>query len=107
MLTHIESLIHKYIPSSKIFMFGSTANRLAFPGSDIDVLVVENSISFDRLYNDVHQILYQSGEFEYVEAIRSTTVPVIQASHQKTGISMDIVINAEDGLKGLSLVMSL
>ena len=54
MLTHIEEMIHNHIPSAKVFMFGSTANRLAFPGSDIDILIVENTYKFNDLYNGIH-----------------------------------------------------
>ena len=53
-------------------MFGSTANRLALPGSDIDVLVVENNIANHNLYEAVHRILIKSGEFEQIEAIRNS-----------------------------------
>lgn len=34
-------------------------------------------------------------------------MPIIQARHKKTGVSIDMVIDREDGLQGLCLVSSL
>lgn len=51
--------------------------------------------------------MVESNEFDSIDDIRNTSVPIIQAYHKKTGISMDIVMNRDDGLKGLALVTSL
>ena len=45
------------IPGTKVTMFGSTANRLAFSGSDIDVLIINNDIGYGNLYNYVLGIM--------------------------------------------------
>jgi hypothetical protein len=62
-------------------MFGSTANRFALPGSDIDVLIlhpdVTQSHTYNLLYEAILQILLASKEFIEIEPIKSTTVPII------------------------------
>ncbi len=64
LLKDIESLIQKYLPDSKVFMFGSTANRLALPDSDIDVLVcidhVKESSTYNILYETIYHIILDS-----------------------------------------------
>lgn len=83
-------------------MFGSTANRLALPGSDIDVLVcvdhVTHNTTYNLLFDCVHLIIRNSQKFEEIEPIKTSQVPIIQARHRKTGISIDLVIDREDGL---------
>ena len=54
---HLEEMVKKYIPTAKVFMFGSTANRLAFPGSDIDILIIENSKNFGDLFAVIYLIM--------------------------------------------------
>lgn len=92
-------------------MFGSTANRFALPGSDIDVLIlhpdVTQSHTYNLLYEAILQILLASKEFIEIEPIKSTTVPIIQARHKKTQISVDIVLEREDGMQGLILIRTL
>jgi DNA polymerase sigma len=51
LLDLIESLIKEHIPEAQVFMFGSTANRLALPGSDIDVLVCLDSVKDSPTYS--------------------------------------------------------
>lgn len=110
-LSRIEALIKEHIPQASVFMFGSTANRLALPGSDIDVLVCTDHVTMSQtcnlLYECVLAIIKKSGEFDEIEPIKTAAVPIIQARHKKTGVSLDLVIDREDGLQGLCLVMSL
>ncbi len=80
-----------------MYMFGSTANRLALPGSDIDVLVycphVTSSQTYNLLYEAILQIVVSSKEFDEIEPIKTCQVPIIQARHKKSGISIDLVID--------------
>jgi DNA polymerase sigma len=92
-------------------MFGSTANRLALPGSDIDVLIcvpnVTCSFTYNLVYEIVLHILIGSKEFDEIEPIKTSQVPIISARHIESGVSLDMVIDREDGLQGLCLVNSL
>ncbi|TNV78011.1 hypothetical protein FGO68_gene9181 [Halteria grandinella] len=110
-LSELESLIKSHIPLASVALFGSTANRLALPGSDIDILIslplVTVSHTYGLLYESIVAILQGSDLVEQVEAIRTAAVPIVQARHKATGISVDIVIEREDGLQGLCLVMAL
>eukprot|EP00347_Sterkiella_histriomuscorum_P015534 403356668 len=107
LLSLLGNLIQAKIPETKAYMFGSTANRLAFAGSDIDVLIMNDDYGYSNLYNHVLQIIVESREFDDIDDIRNTAVPIIQAKHIKTGICVDLVMNRDDGLKGLSLVTTL
>ena len=83
-------------------MFGSTANRLALPGSDIDVLVcvphVTCSFTYNLLYETVLHILIASQAFDEIEPIKTSQVPIISARHIASGVSLDMVIDRDDGL---------
>ena len=83
-------------------MFGSTANRLALRGSDIDVLVINDKVRF--LYDEIAKLMIESPIFDEVDDIRDAEVPIINAVHKKTGIKIDMVINRMDGLQGLAIV---
>lgn len=89
-------------------MFGSTANRLALPGSDIDVLItvphIANSQAYSLLFEVVEKLLRSSKDFVEVNPITEAHVPIIQVTHKHTQVSVDIVINRDDGLQGLALV---
>jgi non-canonical poly(A) RNA polymerase PAPD5/7 len=86
-------------------MFGSTANRLALKGSDIDLLVIDKKTKLDVLYNRVFNLLKEQKIFEYVVPLSQATVPIIKILHKETGINLDIVFNREDGLQGLAIVI--
>jgi len=92
-------------------MFGSTSNRLALPGSDIDVLVtvpnVTSNFTYNLLYETVLHILIASKEFDEIEPIKTSQVPIISARHIESGVSLDMVIDRNDGLQGLCLVTTL
>ena len=111
LLDLLETLIKEHLPEAEVFMFGSTANRLALPGSDIDVLVsmpgVTQNSTYNLLFDSVVHIIAASKLFDEIEPIKTAQVPIIQARHRKSGISIDLVIEREDGLQGLCLVVSL
>lgn len=89
-------------------MFGSTANRLALPGSDIDVLItvphIQSSHAYQLLFEVIEKLLRTSRDFTDVNPITDAQVPIIQVTHKQTQVSVDIVINRDDGLQGLALV---
>ncbi len=62
-------------------MFGSTANRLALPGSDIDVVLwvpgIEDSQTFSLLFDVVTMLLLDSKDFIEVIPICDAAVPII------------------------------
>ena len=58
-LAKIELLIKKHIKEAETYMFGSTANRLALPGSDIDVLVCVPNVTCSFTYNLVYETVLQ------------------------------------------------
>jgi len=111
LLSDIESLIKQHISRAEVCMFGSTANRLALPSSDIDLLVfvpgITTSSSYSMLFDAILHIILGSKSFNEIEPIYTSQVPIISARHIKSGISIDLVIDRDDGLQGLCLVTTL
>ncbi len=54
----VKQLLCKEIPNTEVYMFGSTASRLALAGSDIDVLVINKTQDF--IYDKCVKLLTES-----------------------------------------------
>jgi len=79
---------------------------LAIQGSDIDVLVHDETVKFPVLFNSVLSMLLEAYWTVYVERIESV-VPILKLKDAETGIHADVCFNREDGYKGLTCAISM
>lgn len=82
---NIKKLVLKEIPGAELYMFGSTANRLALRASDIDILVLLKKENQYGLLRKLYTVLDSSKKFSSIDAIEATAVPIISAVHKDTG----------------------
>lgn len=59
----IKSIIQGRFPNAKILLFGSSAAFLAVQGSDIDILVHDQSESLPTLYHQTYEKLSKINRF--------------------------------------------
>ena len=93
-------------PTAKILLFGSSAAYLAVLGSDIDVLVYDQSEKLPALFNQSFEKLTKVNRFKNVEKI-ICNVPIIKLQDKKSGIYADITFNREDCYKGVITALTL
>lgn len=71
-------------------MFGSTANTLSLQGSDIDIMIYEESMksneNLSKLYSKTFTKLTESDKFKFVIPIGGAEVPIIKVVHAKSDI---------------------
>lgn len=94
-------------PRAKVMMFGSAAAYLAIKGSDIDVVVIDKSVTLNKLFFDTFERLSKISRFkDSVEKI-ICAVPIVKLKCRKTGLSCDITFNREDCYKGVATSLAL
>lgn len=59
----VKQVIQEIFPNSHVMLFGSSASYLAVQGSDIDVLVYDQSELFANLYNQSYDRLKKTPRF--------------------------------------------
>lgn len=58
-----QAILKGGCPQAKVMMFGSASTYLAVPGSDIDILVMDEPEPFSTLFNKVFEILHKVSRF--------------------------------------------
>ena len=94
-------------PNAKVVLFGSSAAYLAVQGSDIDILVHDNSEQLTTLFNQTYQKLNQANRFSRSVEKIVCAVPILKVRDKKTGIYCDITFNREDCFKGVITSLAL
>lgn len=100
LFTLIKQVIQKDFHDAEFILFGSSGASLAIKGSDIDMLVQDQSKHISNLYYTVYKRLLQVQEFSYVEKVVAT-VPILKLREKSTGLKADITFNRTDGYKGV------
>jgi len=92
-------------PNSEVSPFGSLANGLWLPNSDIDIVIKthtnENSGNLIDLFSEK---IIQLAMASNLEKIYSARVPIIKIIDRPTGIHVDISFNIDGGIEGVEIV---
>mgnify|MGYP005991278451 CR=1 FL=1 len=106
-LHEITEIIHSIWPNSTVSVFGSQMTKILTPTSDLDIVIMgvpENRHDQSEIYYTLAEKIKESGTVSYVEAITNAKVPIVKLDHRKTGISIDICINNDSGLRTGKLI---
>ncbi|CAG9310124.1 unnamed protein product [Blepharisma stoltei] len=92
-------------PNSEVNIFGSLANGLWLPTSDIDIVIKtqtdqDSATLIDLLSSD----LVQSAMASEIEKIYNARVPIIKFVDRSTGLHVDISFNISGGIEGVNIV---
>ena len=97
-------------PGATMHVFGSTACDLHAHGADLDLTMLPGprprwqQQALVRHLAEAFQPLQESGEFTLVEAIDRARVPILKLHHAESGLSCDISIGNDLGLRKTRLL---
>eukprot|EP01039_Chlorochromonas_danica_P001099 gene1099-1192_t len=99
----IQAVVSSLWPTSRLEVFGSQMTQLLTPTSDMDLAVLDveipdhedQSMALASLASRIKQHMQVS----YVEAIVNAKVPIVKFDHSATGISVDICLNNDSGVR--------
>lgn len=106
-LSEVTEIIHSLWPKSTVSVFGSQMTKILTPTSDLDILIMnvpESKHEPLEMYNTLAEKLKDSLLVSYVEAITNAKVPIVKFDHRKSGISVDICINNDSGVRTGKLI---
>ncbi len=110
-LAEITEIIKGVWPTCTVKVFGSQMTKILTPTSDLDVAVLdvpegENFDMQESLLN-LAEKFRESGIVSYGEAIINAKVPIVKLDHTSSGISVDICVNQDSGMKTGKIVRKL
>ena len=105
----IADLVRRAVGSSETQLFGSSSTGLSLPTSDLDVTVMlpctAASIYFPVAHSSLTplSLIHEKVEAEQIaqeqpEFIRNAKVPIVTFIERRSGLGVDISVNASDGL---------
>lgn len=113
-VNHITHVIHQYLPSATVDVYGSYKTGLYLPNSDIDIIVHSNDKnrqwtpeeleSIMSVLRDAfcrHHICTEDG----IQIITSATVPIIKLTERTTLVKVDMSFNMNYGPQSAQLVL--
>jgi DNA polymerase sigma len=103
----VKKIILSKFPNARVLLFGSTGANLAIKGSDIDISVIDEMVSFPILFHTSHSVLVQDPGFAFVEMISLASVPIIKLKDAKTQIFADITFNRPDSFRGVNCALGM
>lgn len=113
-LKSLTNIINKLWPTATVHVFGSQMTKILTPTSDLDVAVLNvpmdnvDSVGMtDALTKLADDIKNEDGFATYVEAITHAKVPIVKLDHSASGISVDICINNDSGLRTGAMIRKL
>jgi DNA polymerase sigma len=100
-LAEVTEVVTSLWPTATISVFGSQMTKILTPTSDLDLVAVGVPSRGDssQPYMLLAEALKSSGIVSYVEAIVNAKVPIVKLDHKLSGISVDICINNDSGLR--------
>lgn len=102
-IKQLANLCQSIWPESRVEVFGSQLTKMLTPSSDIDIALLDVPIESGQDTADILALL--AGRIRavipvtYLEVIITARVPIIKYDHKETGLSVDICINNDQGLK--------
>ena len=95
-LKEVQNVIQGAFPNTQLQYFGSQLSKTLTPSSDLDLAVLNIDVA-DPL-SVLAEHIRTAGIATYLEVISNAKVPIIKFDHRETGISVDIVVNNNDGI---------
>lgn len=107
-INEVQCLIRQEYPQARVQYFGSQLSKTTTPSSDLDLVVlnVDETDSKNHLIT-IAEILKRANIVSYLEIISTAKVPIVKFDHRASSLSVDILVNNDDGLRSGKLVQRL
>jgi non-canonical poly(A) RNA polymerase PAPD5/7 len=111
-LKGLTTIIQKIWPTCTVHVFGSQMTKILTPTSDLDIAVLDVPMKNNEEMADILTLLAEKiksddGFATYVEAITHAKVPIVKLDHRQSGISIDICVNNDSGLRTGAMIRKL
>lgn len=110
-VAEITEIVHSLWPTCTVHVFGSQMTRILTPTSDLDIALLDvpegENFDIQETLLTLATKFTNSGLFSYCEAIVNAKVPIVKMDHISSGISLDVCINQDSGLKTGKIVRKL
>ena len=103
----VSKVVYECYPTAQVMVFGSVANGLNLPNSDIDVLVYLPEQKDIPLINKLTSAFAKSGLCRSINPIKHAKVPIIKIQEKSTNQNIDISFNRTNGIYCVKLVKTL
>lgn len=112
-INRITNVIHQYLPTASVDVYGSYKTGLYLPMSDIDLIVhskdgrqwrpdeLEHLMLILRDAFCRHRICTQEG----IQLLNGATVPIIKLTDRRTDVKVDMSFNMNNGLRSAQLIL--
>lgn len=87
------------IENSSLKSFGSFATELYLPGSDIDVVLIQDSLDDKKLMKITKKHIKASNMFKNVSILNNAKVPLIKFIEEQSDIEFDLCFNVKNGVE--------
>lgn len=108
-LDNITKIVAKLWPEAEVKVFGSQMTQIITPTSDLDLAILNVPVpDGDDMLDVLTKLAVKLREalpLSYLEVIYSARVPIIKLDIETTGVSVDICLNNDQGIRTGSLVI--
>jgi len=104
-INEIQGIIRGIFPNTTVQYFGSQLSKTLTPTSDLDLVIM--NIDVKNPLTVLAEHIRKSNIVSYMEVIANAKVPIVKFDHMESGISVDIVVNNDDGLTTGKLIQRL
>ena len=95
----IRTILESNIKGAEVMAFGSFCTQLYLPGSDIDLVILNDRLTEAQLYRRTRKVIKECPYiFTNVTCVTTARVPIIKFTHLTSGIDFDIAFNQKAGI---------
>lgn len=100
-LSDVTAIIKAKWPDCSVKVFGSQLTKILTPNSDLDIAVLDvpSNIDLPEAMVDLALKIRQQMKVSYIEPVVNARVPILKFDHVDSGLSVDICINLDSGLR--------
>lgn len=104
-MNEIQTIVNDVFPNTRLQYFGSQLSKTLTPSSDLDLVIMGIDVKNPLFVLAEH--IKKADIASYLEVISNAKVPIVKFDHRDSGISVDILVNNDDGLTTGKLIQRL
>ena len=104
-IDEIQTVVNGVFPNTPLQYFGSQLSKTLTPSSDLDLVIMNIDVKDPLIVLGEH--IKKANIASYLEVISSAKVPIVKFDHRDSGISVDILVNNDDGISTGKLIQRL
>ena len=100
------------VPKARLHVFGSSVTGLGLPGADVDCAVENRRLRSERSRSEALRSLARAVSDERIarrgslEVIAHARVPIVTYTDRRSGLRVDVTVNALNGVRNTALLSS-